>query len=222
MFKALFGSAALIGFALVIAAVALSASQGALAGEIETKTTMHRFADKVVIDGTEATLMRMDHGVSTTVNTVGLKAGDAVTMWWVVFNQPQNCSDAKCGENDVFNLDDNEKFILNGDGKPPFNKAAHKAAQISVTYANGHVIDAGGKAKFRGQLPVGDTTQTLFGPGLVDPMKAEIHLVLRTHQQAKPGQVDEMTYTLNGGCAAKFPNKPCKDLQFTIFMPPAN
>ena len=205
-----------------IAAVALFASQGALAGEMETKTAMHRYSDKAVIDDTEATLMRMDHGVSTTVNTVGLKAGDAVTMWWVVFNQPQNCSDAKCGENDVFNLDANEKLILNDDGKPPFNKAAHEAAQISVTYANGHVIDAGGKAKFRGQLPVGDTTQTLFGPGLVDSMKAEIHLVLRTHQQAKPGQVDAMTYTLNGGCAAKFPNEPCEDLQFTVFMPPAN
>ena len=205
-----------------IAAVALFASQGALAGEMETKTAMHRYSDKAVIDGTEATLMRMDHGVSTTVNTVGLKAGDAVTMWWVVFNQPQNCSDAKCGENDVFNLDADEKFILNDDGKPPFNKAAHAAIQISVSYANGHVIDAGGKAQFRGQLPVGDTTQALFGPGLVDPMKAEIHLVVRTHQQAKPGQVDEMTYTVHGGCAAKFPNKPCKDIQFAIFMPPAN
>ena len=69
---------------------------------------------------------------------------------------------------------------------------------------------------------MGDTSRALFGPGLLDTMKAEIHMVLRSHQQAIPGQVDAMTYTMNGGCAAEFPNSPCELPQFAIFMPPAN
>ena len=198
------------------------AMHGAVAGEMATTTTVISFADGSEIKGTEATLLRMDNGVSVTVDTVDLKAGDAVTMWWVVFNEPRNCSDGECGENDVFNLDDNEDFILNDDGSPPFNQAGIEAAQISVNYADGHVIDEGGAATFRGQLPVGDTSRAGIGPGLLDPMKAEIHLVLRSHQQAIPGQVDAMTYTVNGGCAAEFPNPPCEDVQAAVFMPPAN
>jgi hypothetical protein len=185
----------------------------------EAKTTVHNFADTSVIGGASAALMRMENGVSTRLETVGLPAGDAVTMWWVVFNEPQNCSGGECGENDVFNLDADEKFILNNDGSPPFNGAAHKAAQISLNYADGHVIDEGGAAIFLGQLPAGDKSRTLFGPGLVDPMKAEIHLVLRTHQKAVAGKIDEMITTINGGCAGAFPNPPCEDLQFAIFMP---
>ncbi len=206
-----------------VAALAFSvlAMHGAVAGEMETKTTLQSYKDSSVIEGTEAALLRMDNGVSVTVDTVDLKAGDAVTMWWVVFNEPQKCSDGECGENDVFNLDDKEDFVLNDDGSPPFNQAGIEAAQISINYADGHVIDEGGAAKFGGQLPVGDTTRADIGPGLLDPMKAEIHIVLRSHQQAIPGQVDEMIYTVNGGCAAEFPNLPCEDVQFSVFKAPA-
>ncbi len=151
----------------------------------------------------------------------GDQVGDGVTLWWVVFNEPQKCSDGECGENDVFNLDDKGDFVLNDVGSPA-NPAGREAAQISVGYADGHVIDEGGAATFRGQLPVGDTSQTIWGPGLLDPMKAEIHIVLRSHQQAFPGQVDEMIYTVNGGCAAKFPNPPCEDVQVSVFKAPAN
>ncbi|MHA1553471.1 MAG: hypothetical protein ACTSU0_03570, partial [Alphaproteobacteria bacterium] len=136
-------------------AFSVSATQVAIGGEMAAKTTVHKFPDAAVVEGAEAALMRMDHGVSVTLDTVGLTAGDAVTMWWVIFNEPQNCSDGECGENDVFNLDADGKFILNDDGSPPFNGAGHEAAQISVNYADGHVIDMGGAATFLGQFPAG-------------------------------------------------------------------
>jgi hypothetical protein len=53
-------------------------------------------------------------------------------------------------------------------------------------------------------------------------MKAEIHLVLRTHKEAIPGKIDEMIYSMNGGCADEWPNEPCEDLQFAVFLPSAN
>lgn len=205
-----------------IAAIALSvsATQVALSGEMEVTTTVHRLQDASVVEGAEASLIRMDHGISATLSSVGLTEGDAVTMWWIVFNKPEMCSGGECGENDIFNMDADEKFILNDDGSPPFNGASHAAAEISVSYADGQVIDVGGEATFRGQLPVGDLSRTLFGPGLKDTMKAEIHLALRTHQQAIPGQLDTMIYTLNGGCAEAFPNQPCETIQFAVFTPP--
>src|SRR3990172_8125414 len=45
-----------------------------------------------LIEGAESTLVRMPHGVSMTFKTVGLTPGDAVTMWWIIFNRPENCS----------------------------------------------------------------------------------------------------------------------------------
>ncbi len=212
---------ALAPMSVAVLTFSVYTAHGAVAGEMVKKTALQSFTDASVIDGTEAALTRMDNGVSVKVDTVDLTAGDAVTMWWVVFNEPQNCSDGECGENDVFNLDDKEDFILNDDGSPPFNMAIHEAAKISINYMDGHVIDEGGTATFNGQLPVGDTSRANIGPGLLDPMKAEIHLVVRSHQQAIPGQVDAMTYTINGGCAAEFPNPPCDDLQFAVFLPPA-
>ena len=38
------------------------------------------------------------------------------------------------------------------------------------------------------------------GDALIEPMKAEIHFVVRSHGPAIPGLVGEQTSTLNGGC----------------------
>ena len=154
------------------------------------------------------------------LSTSELPPSEAITVWWVVFNQPQNCSDQKCGENDVFNLDADEKPILNSDGSAPLNMAAIDAAKISILRADGHVIDQSGDARYAAGLVKGDTSEAVIGPGLLDPIFAEIHLVLRSHGPAKAGKLDDMLYSINGGCADKFPNPPCTDLQFVVFMPP--
>lgn len=209
------------GFAAMsVAAVAFSVSapQVALAHDYDTKTSMHNFSDASVVESASAALRRMSYGVSTSVDTVGLEPGDALTMWWVVFNRPQNCSDGACGEDDIFNLDADGGFVLNDDGSPPFNWDGIGASKISVNYADGHVIDDSGAASFRGQLPIRDTSRAILGgPGLTDPMGAEIHLVLRSHGQAMSGKVDEMITTINGGCSDDWPNAPCEDVQFAVF-----
>ena len=108
----------------------------ALAHDFDTKTTVHSFPVASVVVSAEAVLTRMSYGVSATLNAVGLEAGDAATMGWVVCNRPQNWSDGACGKNDVFNLDADGKFILNDDGSPPFNMAAFDAARMSLVYAD--------------------------------------------------------------------------------------
>ncbi len=202
------------------AASLMTCMSTAWAGSMETMTTVHRFSDEAQVKGAEASLMRSHSGVAMKLSTSELPPAEAITVWWVVFNEPQNCSDQKCGENDIFNLDADEKPILNSDGSDPMNLAAIDAAKISILRADGHVIDKSGDARYAAGLVKGDTSEAIIGPGLLHPISAEIHLVMRSHGPVQPGKLDDMLYSINGGCADKFPNPPCTDLQYAVFMPP--
>jgi hypothetical protein len=204
-----------VGFAL-----ALSISGPLGAGENATQTeTMHRFSDKSVVANAQGKLTRMDHGIYMAVDTVEMTPGHAVTMWFVLFNKPGNCSGGECGEDDIFNLDAKGKFIENADGSPPMNMKGIEAASISLHRADGLIIDVGGAANFRGHLPIGDTTEAVFGHGLIDAHAAEVHAVIRSHKKVIPGKASEMVSSMDGGCAADWPNEPCEDLQFAVFKP---
>jgi hypothetical protein len=204
--------------ALASAALALAALPASAQGA-EQSEPMHSYADMAPVEGTSATLTRLEHGVAAQADTTGLTPGDAVTLLWVIFNEPAACSDGACGADDVFNIADGA-IVPNPDGSPPVNDEGIEAAAISVLLADGRVVDEGGTAAFRAHLPIGDTTQAVLGPGLIDPDKAEIHLVVRTHDQAQPGMAREMLNTMNGGCAPDWPNEPCKNVQFTTFKAP--
>ena len=198
-------------------AMALFGGTAVLSSSSMQSSVMHNFSDASVIDGTEVTLSRMDGGLHVTVNTVGLTPGHAITTWFVVFNNPENCSDGECGENDIFNLDGDGKFIVNADGSPPMNMDGIEASNISVHRAAGLIIDVGGEAEFMGSLVVGDVSEGVFGGGLVDTHVAEVHIVLVDHQETIPGRTDEMVNSLTGGCSDDWPNEPCKDIQFAVF-----
>ena len=199
--------------------VAFAFAAQKVAGAADTTVAVQNFSDASEVKDATAVLTRLKSGVSMQLSTIGLTPQDAVTIWWVVFNAPGNCSDGECGENDIFNLDADGEFILNDDGSPPINGAGVEAVQISVLRADGHVIDSGGKAEFRSRLPVGDVSEAIFGGGLQEPMAAEVHLVVRTHGPSAAGNVDNMLYSINGGCEGAFPNPPCADVQFAIFKP---
>jgi hypothetical protein len=181
--------------------------------------TMYRFEDLSVVENSKAELTRMDNGVYMNVKTNDLVPGHVVTMWYVVFNKPELCSGGECGEDDVFNLNADGSFIFNDDGSPPLNMDAWKDIQLSLLRADGLVVGSDGKAEFRGHLPVGDTTEAVGGPGLLDPMKAEVHAVLRDHMAPKAEIYDAMLNSMNGGCSEVFPGDPCVDPQFAVFKP---
>ncbi len=199
-------------------AIALFGGVSAYAGGATQTSEMHNFADASVIANTEATLVRMGGGLHVTVDTAELTPGHAVTAWFVVFNSPGNCSGGECGENDIFNLDGEGEFILNADGSPPMNMDGIGASNISVHRAAGLIIDVGGTAQFMGSLVVGDVSEVVFGGGLVDAHLAEVHIVLVDHQGTIAGKTDEMVNSLTGGCADEWPNEPCTDVQFAVFI----
>ncbi|MFQ5615955.1 MAG: hypothetical protein ACE5GO_05790 [Anaerolineales bacterium] len=96
------------------------------------------------------------------------------------------------------------------------------------TATTGKVVKSERKAKFSARLREGDASNSLFsgGRGLLDALKAEIHLVVRSHGPAIPGQTEDQITTFGGGCneatgggdgAVGF---ACEDLQFGIHLPP--
>ena len=180
--------------------------------------------DVIRIDGQanegSATLTRTDSGISMTMSTtvggemfdlpfnpppapgVGhWEVGDATTNWFVVFSNPDGCTDP-CGEDDVI------AGIPNGG-----------PAQVSIHYAAGHVA---GSSSWHsaGLLREGDTSTMLFGVPLQDAMTAEVHIIARSHGQMTtllPGERGDALNSVDGGCGTN----TCGDAQAAIFAPPS-
>jgi hypothetical protein len=166
-----------------------------------------RFSDFSVVPGSSSRLMTSDSGAHMTIKTSDLAPGDAITVWWVVFNNPELCSNpipdpdggadiSACGEGDL--------LPYGGD----------LDIESSALHAAGHIIGGRGKGNFAGYLAVGDDSGALFGPGLLQAKTAEIHLVVRGHGPKIPGLVDDQIHTFDGGCD----DNVCGDLQFSIFQ----
>lgn len=179
---------------------------------------MTNYAGMAAVEGSNASLTRMEHGLYAKVETSGLTAGDAVTLLWVIFNEPAECSDSACGGDDIFNMAEG-KVVPNPDGSAPMNRDAIEAAKVSLLRADGRVVGEDGTAAFRSHLPIGDASEAAFGPGLIDPEAAEVHLVIRSHGPNQPELTGEMLNTINGGCAQEWPNAPCRNVQFVAFKP---
>ena len=192
--------------------------------EIEpvVSTTFVEWApDGPMVEGAESTLVRMEHGFYATFSAVDLEPGDAYTMWWTIFNKPENCSDGECGENDAFIFDENGEPLLTDEGARKWNFPAHAATEFALGRATGTVVDTDGTAEFRAHLPLGDDTEFDFGPGLLNPFTAEVHLIIRTHSQMIPGLLHEQLNTPWGGCPEGWPKDPCKNVQLAINPSPA-
>jgi hypothetical protein len=154
------------------------------------------FGSGTPVPGSEATLLRDPSGVTMTLRTSGL-AGGAYTTWWVVFNNPENCSGGVCGENDL----------------PPFGGSP--TVHASVLFATGHVVSDNGNASFGAWLGVGDTNGALFGPGLVNIYTAEIHNIVRYHGDVLPAYMPAQISSFNGGC----PPNSCYNVQAAPHRP---
>jgi hypothetical protein len=131
-------------------------------------------------------LVRTPAGLSYTYHTSSLRAGHVVTVWVVVFNNPEHCATRPCTmQADVPNPD----------------------VQADFHYAGGHVIGGSGRGNFGGHLATGDVSGSGLAElgaqavPLLDPYKAEVMLALHSHGPAVPGQVLKAQLTsFLGGC----------------------
>lgn len=162
-------------------------SAHANAASRRTTSTVHWTWDATAVLG-ESSLVRTDAGISASFHTTQLPAGQAMTVWFIVYNNPVACESNPCGGADFTN----------------------PAVQADALWATGHVVGASGRAGFGGHLAVGDASGSLLietgmpeaAVGLLDPMNAEVHLLVHSHGPALSGQALKAQLTsFLGGCA---------------------
>lgn len=139
-------------------------------------------------------LVRSGNGISANYKTDVLTPGNAATLWFIVFNYPENCTPDQggCSPDDL------------GD----------TAAQGDFFIGGGHVIGSDGKGNFGGHLKVGDTSGSGLAevmdcedctPGLIDPAGALVVLAVHDHGPAQTGQtLTEQISSFLGGCVGDF------------------
>jgi hypothetical protein len=196
----------------LFATMLLSLSLIAAGAPADRQTSdVYELATGEAVEGAIAHLTRTDTGVGYTLRTSGLEKGHAASIWWVIFNNPEECEhgegEAACGMGDLFD----------------------PAVNIAVMSGGGHVIGNSGRANFAGHLTTGQITNEhphpafTDGPGLTEPRGAEIHLVVRSHGPVIPGMNHGMFNSFEVGCtpgtSGGFGDGPneCADLQFAVF-----
>jgi uncharacterized surface protein with fasciclin (FAS1) repeats len=188
-------------------------------------------------------VVRTQSGVTGELDTsVADLWGKAMTLWIVVFNNPDACTTGpgvpKCTDKDAFTA----PGVIN------------EAVQPDFLYADGHVTD-GGNEDFVGYVQR-NGEEGLYGtglgelicrintdvlgaetcdpadintPGLQNPESAEIHLVLHDHGMAMTGQdLEAQTTSFLGGCPGlptPFPEnaddlQDCQSIQFSVHQVP--
>lgn len=138
-----------------------------------------------------STLHRNSNGLTVNFKATDLIPGHTYTIWWVIWNFPENCADPGA--------------CMDGDFGDP-------DVQVEVMYAGGHVAGGSGKGNFSAHLNENDASGTInplfFLPsygGLQDALTAEVHVVLRSHGPKVPGIVNEQIGSYLGGCPTDFP-----------------
>jgi hypothetical protein len=170
---------------------------------------VYTFADMEEV-GTSK-LVRTENQLGVKLHTTGLVHNQVMTLWWVIFNNPGQCSDTPCGMPDLFDAD----------------------VQPACLYADGDIVSGNGNSRYQDRLDIGDERDScldFFGGedyGLLNPEGAEVHFVVRSHGPLIPGQVPEMRSTFAGGCEENLdqgitPENPgeCSDLQFAVYLAP--
>ena len=165
-----------------------------------TFSPVETFSTHTVIPATGTMLIRNRDDVFASMNTTGLTPGTAVTLWWVFFNNPHNCATRPCTPADL----------------------ANPAVQGSIASAGGKIVGADGTASFGAYRTTNDKTGVFpgmgTGEGLLDALRAEIHLVVRNHGPAlinDPVMLNQQLSLFNGGC----PPNTCANVQASAHRP---
>jgi hypothetical protein len=152
--------------------------------------------DEELLERGRSTLARTREGVALTINAANLEPKAAYTVWWVIWNKPEQCLDRfECGPAD-----------LGVDGN-------------AVFYANGRVTDDFGQATFIATLNYGEGSDSLQAdqvmlPGALETRRAQVSAIVRTHKDVDSlSENGDLTHALNsliGGCADD-PRTPAPD-----------
>lgn len=144
----------------------------------------------------------------------GRSSALALTAWWVVFNDPAACTAGPAP--------DGGTCLIIPVLDPPLVDDLF-ASNGCVIHGSGAVSDRRGRVRLVASLFLNDLVDDPSNPcvlgsaGLLDPMTAEAHLVVRNHGKPLRDRdlfLDQLT-TFNGGCPGGPTDGPndCADLQ---------
>jgi hypothetical protein len=169
--------------------------------------------------GKSLLLRKKGKGVAMALKT-NMIPDHAATIWWIIWNSPENCKDDPCGSK--------SDADFNNAGTGPGGTA------LSMMYAAGNIIRRSGVGTFHGYLKEGVIQGSINDQVGVDPLplldakKAEIHLVVRSHGPRIPGMEDVQTSSYDGGCIPPgflpfeaIPTNPgeCGDIHLSEHLP---
>jgi hypothetical protein len=168
-----------------------------------------------------STLLRTDTGISAVLHTSELQPGHAMTLWFIVFNNPDACATSPCSAADLFNPVVQGDFLL----------------------AAGNIVGGNGQAVYGGHLQVGDIRGSgmieighpELAVGLLNPFGAEIQLAVHSHGPALSGQeLAAQISSYTGGCQTFLGNQygiaqgpqdvpmaphQCSTIQASVYQP---
>jgi hypothetical protein len=183
-------------FAVITLLTGALVVQGARLAQADSpKTSIEPLgAAGTVIPGTGSILVRTKDGVGATLHTFGLVPGNAYTLWVAVFNNPKECVTNPCTAADVPNPD----------------------VQAVILWGTGQIAGEDGTVDFGAFRAVGDTSGSAglgTATALERPLKAEIHLVVRSHGPADldPAVLQESSARLTAG-VRPIPARTCRRL----------
>jgi len=162
----------------------------------------------------KSTLERNENNIKVTFKTSDLTPGYVYTIWWVIWNKPENCTvPGACSDIDL---------------------AIADLVEVEVLTGSGLEADSSGTATFTATLNENDITGSYNVPfglpaagGLQDAQLAEVHIVLRSHGPKITDQFNAQLTTYEGGCTTFFDpftevpdaEGECGDIQAAIHQP---
>jgi len=148
--------------------------EGAAASANRDVSPVFRVPALTPVAGSRSTLVRHDQGITFSLHTSELALGTPTTFLLVIFNNPAGCTHGvgglRCGEGDV---------VPGG------------SAQVSVVMVTERKSGRDGRLGAGGGIGTGDDDDAVFGPGLTNPIGADIHMVVQQHGAIVQASVHE-------------------------------
>ncbi|MGH1417722.1 MAG: hypothetical protein ACRBCJ_02580 [Hyphomicrobiaceae bacterium] len=181
MLKCRLKSAA-ISSAIALTAATIAVQAGNQSPEVQAQTveTHPSRGDVQTVNGAAAHIAKTDNGLFASLDTEGLKPGNVYTLWLVVINDPDKCSQSPCSSKDVLKRS--------------------KVVSSDVGYAGGIIAAKDGSGHFAAYQSTGKLSGAWFNNGLKSPTNAEVHLVVNDHGPLIANRTADMLSTYRGGC----------------------
>ena len=187
-------------------------------GDMTQTATFNLLMDNSPVDGSSATMVRNADGVQAEITVPGLVPGDVYTWWWVVYQNPELCTGGPGAENrclvpddvpstsmDLQHIIDVQSAFVYGAPAPEGGVVADESGTVTLsrTFAKDSLDGFYLPSNAYFELPAD------YWLGLTDPLKAEIHVVVRAHGPEGDGgiNVDEQRSNFStSNCVAMQPN----------------